>query len=107
MKNLLITLALLFSASAMAENMPVTFSGLELTKGQVVRVDVDADDYYVTMVRVAKDSTQLVVEFDGLEAGTYDARITVYEADVRKHSKGEFSLGKIVNTIDAQIKIVR
>lgn len=104
MKNLLITLALLFSASALAD-APVMLSGLEVTKGQVVRVDVDADDYYVTMVRVKKDTTELEVEFDGLAAGTYDARITVYDADIRKAAKDEFSLGKIVDTIEAEIEI--
>ena len=104
MKNLLITLALLFSASALAD-APVVLDGLEFTKGQVVRVDVDADAYYVTMVRVKKDTTELEVEFDGLAAGTYDARITVYDADIKKAAHGEFSLGKIVSTIDAEIEI--
>ena len=104
MKNLLITLALLFSASALAD-APVMLNGLEFTKGQVVRVDVDADNYYVTMVRVTKDTTELEVEFEGLAAGTYDARITVYDADIRKAAKGEFSIGKIVDTINAEIEI--
>jgi hypothetical protein len=104
MKNLLITLALLFSASALAD-APVMLSGLEVTKGQVVRVDVDADNYYVTMVRVTKDTTELEVEFEGLAAGTYDARITVYDANIRKAAKGEFSIGEIVDTIEAEIEI--
>jgi len=104
MKNLLITLALLFSASALAD-APVVLSGLEFTKGQVVRVDVDADDYYVTMVRVSKDTTELEVEFEGLATGKYDARITVYEADIKKAAHGEFSLGKIVNTLEAEITV--
>jgi hypothetical protein len=80
-------------------------SGLEVTKGQVVRVDVDADNYYVTMVRVTKDTTELEVEFEGLAAGTYDARITVYDANIRKAAKGEFSIGEIVDTIEAEIEI--
>ena len=104
MKNLLITLALLFSASALAD-APVMLNGLEFTKGQVVRVDVDADNYYVTMVRVTKDTTELEVEFEGLAAGTYDARITVYDANIRKAAKGEFSIGEIVDTIEAEIEI--
>lgn len=104
MRNLLITLALLFSASALAD-APVVLSGLEFTKGQVVRVDVDADDYYVTMVRVSKDTTELEVEFEGLAAGTYDARITVYEADIKKAAHGEFSLGNVVSTTEAEIEI--
>ena len=104
MKNLLITLALLFSASALAD-APVVLNGLEFTKGQVVRVDVDADNYYVTMVRVTKDTTELEIEFEGLAAGTYDARITVYDADIRKAAKEEFSIGKIINTIEAEIEI--
>ena len=104
MKNLLITRALLFSASALAD-APVILNGLSFEKGQVVRVDVDADNYYVTMVRIAKDTDALEVEFEGLATGTYDARITVYEADIKKAAHGEFSLGKIVNTIDAEIEI--
>lgn len=104
MKNLLITLALLFSASALAD-APVILNGLSFEKGQVVRVDVDADDYYVTMVRIAKDTDALEVEFEGLATGKYDARITVYEADIKKAAHGEFSLGKIVNTIEAEIEI--
>ena len=104
MKNLLITLALLFSASALAD-APVVLNGLEFAKGQVVRVDVDADNYYVTMVRVAKDTTELEIEFEGLAAGTYDARITVYDANIRKAAQGEFSMGEIVNTIEAEIEI--
>lgn len=104
MKNLLITLALLFSASALAD-APVVLNGLEFTKGQVVRVDVDADNYYVTMVRVAKDTTELEIEFEGLAAGTYDARITVYDANIRKAAQGKFSIGKIINTIEAEIEI--
>lgn len=104
MKNLLITLALLFSASVLAD-APVVLNGLEFTKGQVVRVDVDADNYYVTMVRVAKDTTELEIEFEGLAAGTYDARITVYDANIRKAAQGKFSIGKIINTIEAEIEI--
>ena len=104
MKNLLVTLALLFSASALAD-APVVLNGLEFTKGQVVRVDVDADNYYVTMVRVAKDTTELEIEFEGLAAGTYDARITVYDANIRKAAQGKFSIGKIINTIEAEIEI--
>lgn len=104
MKHLLITLALLFSASALAD-APVVLNGLEFTKGQVVRVDVDADNYYVTMVRVTKDTTELEIEFEGLAAGTYDARITVYDADIRKAAKEEFSIGKIIDTIEAEIEI--
>ena len=104
MKNLLITLALLFSASVLAD-APVVLNGLEFTKGQVVRVDVDADNYYVTMVRVTKDTTELEIEFEGLAAGTYDARITVYDANIRKAAQGKFSIGKIINTIEAEIEI--
>ena len=104
MKHLLITLALLFSASALAD-APVVLNGLEFTKGQVVRVDVDADNYYVTMVRVLKDTTELEVEFEGLAAGMKDARITEYDADIKKAAHGEFSLGKIVDTIEAEIEI--
>jgi hypothetical protein len=57
------------------------------------------------MVRVTKDTTELEVEFEGLAAGTYDARITVYDANIRKAAKGEFSIGEIVDTIEAEIEI--
>lgn len=102
MKNLLITLALLlFSAFALADTT-VVLNGLELTRGQVVRVDIGT---HISMVRVERDTTELEVEFDGLAAGLWDARITVYEADVRKFTKGEYSLGKVLQTIEAEIEI--
>ncbi len=102
MKNLLITLALLlFSASALADTT-VVLDGLQLTRGQVVRVDIDS---HISMVRVERDTTALEVDFDGLAAGTYNARITVYDADVRKFTKGEFSLGDVLETIEAEIEI--
>lgn len=91
MKNLLIVLTFLASTIAFAD-APVD---LDLKKDQVVSVEINSNNYYVTMFRVKKDGDTLLVDFDGLAPGKYDAVIKVRESD----------LGKLVQLVETEIDI--
>jgi len=91
MKYLLIVLAFLASTIAFADAP----TDLDLKKGQVVSVEIDSDNYYVTMFRVTKDGDTLLVDFDGLAPGKYTAVVKVRESD----------LGELVNTVTTEIEV--
>ena len=102
MKNLLIVLAMLASSIVLAD-APVD---LDLKKDQVVSVEIVADNYYVTMFQVEKDGDTLLVNFDGLAPGTYDAVIKVREYNVRNEKfDNRLSTGKIVQQIETEIEV--
>lgn len=102
MKNLLIVLAMLISSIALAD-APVD---LDLKKDQVVSVEIDSDNYYVTMFSVKKDGETLLVSFDGLAPGMYKAVIKVREYNVRNEKfDNRLSTGRIVQQIETEIEV--
>ena len=102
MKNLFIVLALLATSFAFADAQV----DLDLKKDQIVSVEIDSDNYYVTMFQVKKDGETLVVDFDGLAPGKYQALIKVREYIARNEKFDEkLSTGKIIQQVETEIEI--
>lgn len=107
MKNFLFTLILL-STVAFAENTKVELTGLALEKGQVVTLQVNAEQQHILVFRAKDDFAEtdtIVVWLDDLEAGRHTAEIKVNNNNVGKAKKGEFAISSVVLETEIEIEV--
>lgn len=107
MKNFLFTLILL-SSIAFAEDTKVELTGLALEKGQVVTLQVNAEERHILMFRAKDDFAEtdtIIVWLDELEAGKYTAEIRVNNYNVARAKRGNYAITDVVLETEIEIEV--
>lgn len=107
MKNFLFALILL-SSVAFADSTKVELSGIELEKGQVVTVVIEANETHVQMFRANADfaeTDKIVIWLDDIENGTYSALLRINKNNPGAAKKGNFAIGRQILEQEVEIEI--
>lgn len=107
MKNFLFALILL-SSVAFADSTKVELSGIELEKGQVVTIVIEASETHVQMFRANADfaeTDKIVIWLDDIENGTYSAMLRINKNIPGAAKKGNFAIGRTVLEQEVEIEI--
>ena len=107
MKNLL-PLVILFLSSIAFADTTLELTGLTLKKSQIVKVEVDARERHIQMIRVDSDYVAedvLEITLNDIEPGVHTVHITVFKNNAGKQKKGEFAIGKIAETTTTKVNV--
>lgn len=107
MKYFLFTLILLTSA-AFADSTKVELTGIALEKGQVVTLQVDAEQYHILMFRAKDDFAEtetIVLWLEDLEAGKHTAQVKVNNSNIARAKRGNYAITDVVLKTEIEIEV--